>query len=551
MDWSGSPIRLAAIYLVFLVIGGVLQVSSGTYGAELGHYPDEPAHVVTSLMIHDYLLDGLGASPLAYAKNYYLHYPRVSIGIWPPVYHTTTAFWMMLFGPNETSLLVYMACQMALLATLLTVFARRLFSPLISLALGLGILFLPLVQYSGSIVMLDLMVSLYCFVAMMFMCRYIETGKKKDAIIFSIVTAVGMLTKANANSLVVTFGILFLLSRKWELLRDRWLYVAGAIIVLLGGPWQVISMRLFAGVVPMAKVDWPYISNNITGYFQIFWDNSGAAIFSLALLGMVLGVQWLLSKKPQQWGERDAALAGSISLLAGVYGFHCFSPTPGPEPRYTVAGIAPMMVLFAYGIQRLAQWVASRGPVSEAKLAAGLAVVAAIQFFGWHFMIEKREAKGMREVAQAIQARGLNDEAMLVVSDADGEGGLLTSIALHEKRPSRYFLRASKQLSPNLWRKNEYGGFYKTPAELEAWLDSVPVDVVVLDKRVFWPEEGKLMSDTMKAYEDIWNLELTTAEYPGGRQQRLYRRRKATPAGQPKKISIRIDMLNQDFSNKK
>ena len=85
-------LRLFAIhFLVYLPLVLVLQYATGIYRSELSHDPDESAHVITSLMIHDYAQSGLGSSPLRFAENYYVHYPKVAIGIWPPVFHATAA----------------------------------------------------------------------------------------------------------------------------------------------------------------------------------------------------------------------------------------------------------------------------------------------------------------------------------------------------------------------------------------------------------------------------------------------------------------------------
>src|SRR5947199_3127872 len=73
------PLRIwtvsAAAFVVLLGWTVVLQCLGGAYSAEFSGYPDEPSHYLSGLMIRDYLASGFPASPLAYAENYYLHYP--------------------------------------------------------------------------------------------------------------------------------------------------------------------------------------------------------------------------------------------------------------------------------------------------------------------------------------------------------------------------------------------------------------------------------------------------------------------------------------------
>jgi hypothetical protein len=69
---------------------------------------DEPAHVVSSLLVHDYLTQGLGQNPLNFARSYYAHFPKVAIGRWPPLFHGTEALWMLVFGRSKRAMLAWL-----------------------------------------------------------------------------------------------------------------------------------------------------------------------------------------------------------------------------------------------------------------------------------------------------------------------------------------------------------------------------------------------------------------------------------------------------------
>ena len=61
---------LARTALLFFCCLGVAFLS-GAFISQSREDPDEPAHIVTGLMVHDYLAGGLGAHPLAFARDYY------------------------------------------------------------------------------------------------------------------------------------------------------------------------------------------------------------------------------------------------------------------------------------------------------------------------------------------------------------------------------------------------------------------------------------------------------------------------------------------------
>ena len=77
--FSDLKVALPAL-LVFSAVVLVMQWQRGAADEEFGGHPDEAAHYVTGLMVGDYLRAGMNQSPMAYAENYYTHYPKVALG---------------------------------------------------------------------------------------------------------------------------------------------------------------------------------------------------------------------------------------------------------------------------------------------------------------------------------------------------------------------------------------------------------------------------------------------------------------------------------------
>src|SRR5581483_2252875 len=108
--------RNAGIVLSFFALVVGLQIASGAYHTEFSGYPDEPAHYVTSLMVHDYITSLNPVSPMEFARNFYYHYPKVAFGHWPPFFYVVQGFWMILFSASRTSVRLELAFTTALLA---------------------------------------------------------------------------------------------------------------------------------------------------------------------------------------------------------------------------------------------------------------------------------------------------------------------------------------------------------------------------------------------------------------------------------------------------
>src|SRR5689334_8946402 len=86
----------------------ILHWYAGTFHSEFGRYQDEGMHYVTGLLIHDFIASGHWSHPMAFAKDYYAHFPKVGLGNWPPGFPLIQSPWTFLFGVSRNSVLLLM-----------------------------------------------------------------------------------------------------------------------------------------------------------------------------------------------------------------------------------------------------------------------------------------------------------------------------------------------------------------------------------------------------------------------------------------------------------
>ena len=98
--WYGSAGKFATGYLILLGVAIAGQSLTHVYRSDL-NWADEGSHYVSGLMVHDYVADKLPGSPIAYATRYYIHYPKVGIGHWPPLYYLVEAAGFFFDGPEH------------------------------------------------------------------------------------------------------------------------------------------------------------------------------------------------------------------------------------------------------------------------------------------------------------------------------------------------------------------------------------------------------------------------------------------------------------------
>jgi hypothetical protein len=484
-----------AVFVLLLAGTVLLQWLGGAYGSEFGGYPDESAHFITGLMLRDYIAAGCPAPPVEYAEHYYLHYPKVAFGMWGPLLHVAEAGWILLFSPSRVSMLVLMAVITASLALLLYRSLVSTFGAFLALTAALLFVALRPVQAYTGMLMADGLVALWDFAAAMAFARYMDTRAPKYSIQFGVLVCLSIMTKGNGAALVLLPAFAILLTRKFDLIRHKYAWLGPALIGCIAGPWQYYSAKALNGILER-QPGWVYLPD----YTRSLLTYCGLALMPLIALGVYRRVI-----APMRDRSIESRWAAAAALICSVWLFHCLIPAPGFEPRYMIAVAPPLLMFLVAGIDDLAVRIrVSRIPVR--RRAWSLAVIVWAVFLTTSFSIPKKYYHGFDEVAELLEKPDYKDSVILVSSEADGEGMLISEVATREKRPSHVVLRATKMLSQSNWAGEHYVLFYKTPAELMRFLKDVPVAIVVIhnERGLFSFPHHALLKETIAAFPEEW-----------------------------------------------
>jgi len=491
-------VRWLAAVLVWWAPVTALQWLSGAYGAEFGGYPDEAAHYVTALMVRDYLAAGAPAPPTRYAEDYYLHYPKVALGIWGPVPYLLGGLWMWLFSASRVSILLLIALITAVLAATLYRVLREDFA--LEIAAGATLLFvsMPVVQASTGTVMLDTLVALFSFWAALCFGRFLDQETLRHALLFGVCAALCILTKGNGLALALLPPVALLLSRRFHLLK-RWSFWSPlAVMLVTAGPWLYYSARLRTDI----HARWVSL--------EISADCLKALTLDSGVVALVLVMLGFLARVVRPWRTRmvEGRWAAGGALVLAVWGFYSMVPSNGFDPRYAIAGLLPFTMFFAAGTAWLAQRLALPRLSIRVKTAlVGLIGLAA--FAGQVFYIPKKGHQGFTEAARSLLASAQHrDSVWLVSSEQDGEGLFISEVAMQEKRPGHFILRAGKVLGQSDWLGDRYRVLHPTPEAVMAYLESVPVRAVVLDRRPGFRrrEHHHLLEAAIQRFPQRWRL---------------------------------------------
>jgi hypothetical protein len=457
------------LVLVFFGVTVFLQFLSGAYRAEFAGYPDESAHYVTSLMVRDFLVGLDYSDPMKFAKDYYDHYPKVAFGHWPPLFYALSATWMLIFSSSRASVLLFLAVLTTVLAWLTHSAVSRRFGPIAGALAGVFLICLPIVQIYSDEVMAESLLAITSFAAAVYFGRYLASGRWQDSALFGLFASLAILTKGNGWDLALVPPIALIVTRRVEPLKRWSFWLSAGIVVVICAPWQWMTMDL-------AQRGWDggdhpslaYTRHALHAFFPALIDLLGWGLAPLILLGIGATVLIPFRKK-----NVDPEWAAMFALIPAAWIFHSIVPAGVESRKLIIAVPALVLFLFAGG-----QWLAQRMLWKPGLVALAAAAVFGVQ----QFRVPSEIHYGYMEAARFIQARPeLQRDKILVSSERDGEGMLVSELAMAEKRPGHTIVRGTKVLSRTDWGGHVFACFYNSPEAMLDFFHTAGIGLVVSD----------------------------------------------------------------------
>ncbi|HEY7116914.1 MAG TPA: glycosyltransferase family 39 protein [Tepidisphaeraceae bacterium] len=466
-----------------------LQRAGGAYRSEFGGHPDEAAHYVTGLMVHDYLTGGLPGAPMGYAKRYYDHYPKVALGNWPPGFYLLQTAWTAVFSPSRSSVLVLMAALTAGIATILFILIRGYFGWVYGLIGAAAFVAFPLTQRHTAMVMTEVPITLLALISICCFARYVARERAFDAVLFALFASAAIMTKGSGLFLALLPPLAILFTRKFHLLKRRALWCSAAIVVLLCFPWTYRFREEARAGWMEASPSVHFMREAAVFYPERLILGVGFAVAVLAAIGLCVR-----SRRESGESESSAWSVFAAALLALLL-FHATVPC-GLEDRHLLPAL-PLVILFAVsGVEAVSRPFGVRSARAVGGVAMALTIVASIWQVG---CVPHKGYQGFSPVAQELVKDSANGNAtFLISSDARGEGMFVSEVAMLDNRPGHVVRRASKLLASSTWsgeaykaqysfrnsRGEEEKREYKNEDDLERLLLQDTIDFVIVDTSV-------------------------------------------------------------------
>lgn len=548
------PTFLAIIvWVVFFDVAFLWQWQSGAYRSEFGGHPDEAAHYVTGLFVREAVcaipacVGSRSIAPLASFKQdapdgFYSRYPKVALGVWPPLFYMVQSAWTIPFGTSRVSVLLLMAALAAVLGTVLWRALKPHIGPWPALAAGLVLLSLPLVREHYSMVMAETLCAITMFACTLAWGRFLDSGTLRPALWAAFWAGLAIMSKGTGVALALMLPLSLLLANRWNVLREctrlswwktapwwHWLISAGSVCAALGWTYVFRNVGRDKGGWLYSSPTWKFTNEAIGYYAGKVGLCLGIVLAILALLGLCARFlpdhrKTVASDEPSELetsatppDSTDSApstpesqgtgiQAAAAALILAVYIFQIILPV-GMEDRH-ILSLLPACLLFvglgaSYLVRRLLPSASAKRLTTT--VAVAIILVGALQLginAALHLVPPWRSQKawtGFAPVADGVvAAQAGKGAAVLVSSDATGEGMFISEIAMRNPRPGIPIRRASKELGKMEWSGRDYQAKFDSEDGLRDFLLRSSLEFIVVDDSI--PEAKRAAHHSMLWY---------------------------------------------------
>jgi hypothetical protein len=502
------PARLAGVFcVVLLAIAIGLQARMGSIALPLSlTESDEPAHFTTGVMAHEYLRSALLSNPLAFAESFYVRFPKVAMGQWPPVYYGVQAAWYFLFPTSSASSRVLSALIAATLAAVLFMRLRPGYGFLPAGAAAAILLSLPAIQTAAWEVMSDLLTGVFVLLAILSFSTFLEEPRRTRHVWwFAAWSSLAVLTKGSALALLPFALLAPLLTRRPRCFGNIWYWASGIACGLMSAPFYIVTARLGIGY-PVHGLQGQLVAQAgaraaaqatvqprpwLPGLRSVplLLSTAPALVWILAGIGLAAVIA-------SRWRDRNGgapatdALAAGCWLLAQTVSLVLFPMTK--EARVYIPALAPTAILVAHALAQAPRILRSR-PVAAVFTQAGLALLCI-------FCCGTATVTGMdgyRAAAASIPYRP-EGSLILVSSNYRGEGAIVSERLAHDPGRAGIILRSSRFLAVSSWSGLHYHVLLNDAADIREYLTELPVHYVLLDDTTPLRQEQQLIEEAIR-----------------------------------------------------
>jgi Dolichyl-phosphate-mannose-protein mannosyltransferase len=419
----------ALVAIIFIAANAILLATAPANGDFW--WSDAPRHALNGAFVKDFIAAMPWHDPKAWAIDYYLQYPSLSILFYPPLFYFVEAVAFAVFGVSHLVAQATVSLFTVLLGAATYGLVRADFPRWTALGASLLVIGAPETAFWGRQVMLDIPAYAALVAGVYFYARY-QRSEQTGSLYFALIAILAAIyIKLTAVFLVPVLAVHLVATKGWRALRDRHIVTVGILGIL--GLMPAMFLTLKFGAVNVQSVagrstDLPRSSVAAwVFYAKLLPDYLGYIAFLLGLGGVVLVLR-----------RRTAPLDASFAwLLLGwlVFGYLFFSAIDVREPRHGIMMAFPLVIFAVLAVHRALP--ARTAPAAIAGLGVATLLYSAI-------FDPPPRIEGYAQAADYVARHAPKNGVVLFSGYRDGN--FVFNLRTHEERRDLWTIRADKLL---------------------------------------------------------------------------------------------------------
>lgn len=406
--------------IVSLVAVGIFCANISVSG--LWH-PDAPSHALNGVFYRDMAREGGVFEPVDYAERYYVQYPSLTVGMYPPVFYVVEGALYQVLGISGWVAKVSVLFFTLLGANAFYLLCREWFPVWLATIAGSLLLLQPASLFAQTNVMLEMPALSLSLCALYLL--YVATDRSNRWASFSapILSAMAFLAKQTSVFLCPIWLVWVAAPRRWGIIRVKALAWGVLVGLAMLGPWIVVNLTAGKQYLSAFAFQEYHVASNLTYYLTRFSD-----IVSLPVAVLTLCSILFASKFIKEEGYQFAALwLFSVLLFISMMEF--------TAPRYAIFAVPALIILGSYSVSLFAKQFKSQ-------TVLGALVFLVVSFHAFpNPETASRDIRGFEAVTSFVLA---DPECRSVLYDGYFHSNFIFHMRSQDKERRMFVFRASK-----------------------------------------------------------------------------------------------------------
>jgi hypothetical protein len=502
--YGALTLAVAFLFAIFI------QYHTGAWRDDFSATGDEASHFTSAVAMRGYLSSHEILRPYDFASQFYLHYPKVAFGKWPPVFYVASGIWFLLVPPSRFSAMLFIALQTSLLALAVFWVASRLQTRLIAFLSAILVVATPFFAMHATIFMLEPQVAAIALLSLLAFLAFFRRPGWITGACAVLATTAAILTKANGWALLVSAGLSYLWLRRDLSISLVKTAIVFAAILVLSVPFYYVFVNAMADGNEASSPTLAFTLHAIPAYLDGTLESVGIAVCLLFVFRLILCLRGKYAV-----GEDRQLIAVLFAWIAGPFLFQSIVPASFEIRHLAIA--FPPVCLVAVSLTGL---LAERfGPRFVPTAAIGLILLT----IPWTMPARYSELFQITAARIVPKLSASPNGAILITSNGPGEGRLVASMVALDPAARDFCVRPTKLIVDSNWGATDYHLLATTKEEVLAKLDSVPVSYVAvhnMELRRSRMAHHALISEALVSAPERWRLDqvIESTSLPDGKE---------------------------------